>query len=874
MFRKPLPTLFPRPVVLLLGFWLTATAFQGAPEDAWAERTLAGLSLRDKIAQLVQIRVPGTFLNRRGPEFLKIAAEIREHHVGGVVLFAGHVHESAVLLNELQGMSRLPLLVASDFERGAAFRISDTTPFPWTMALGAAGDESLAYRQGRVTAREARALGVHWIFAPVVDINSNPENPVINIRSFGEDLETVARLGAAFIRGAREGGVLTTAKHFPGHGDTAVDSHLGLPVIRADARRLRSLEFVPFQSAIAAGVDSIMTAHVAVPGITGDAGVPATLSARVLTDALRGELGFEGLVVTDALEMAGVTGRYWGGRAAVAALAAGADILLLPTDALVAINEVERAVGRGEISEARIDASVLKILKAKSRLRLHLHRRVKLPSIGSDVAAPESLALAQEIADRAVTVIRDDARRLPLDPVAEPRIYSLVLTPGLDSSPASVFQAELRRRFPTVTTAWANARIPADQEEAILKSAANADVVLCSIVMRLATGQPSQSIPAAQRRILARLAASPRPVIWIALGSPYVLEMAPPSVTSLCTFSTSESSQIAAAKALSGAVRVAGRLPVSIPRYAGAGSGIEIPRLKMVLEPADALSMGLSPDAFDPTRRSIRDLTGAGVLPGVQLVVGLRGKIVFEASAGRGGPDPDAPAVLPETVFDLDTLSLPAAATMAAAPAMEERAFDLRSPLADYVPEAADRAPGAGAILDLLGPLSGPSPGEEPAELFTEAVSRSLGVPWHRFVSENLFAPLGMKHTSHTPPARLHTAGRPTPLSLYGTARDLAVWAQMLLNRGLYDHRRHARAATITALTGSRGPWSKPSGADWTAGLGRSAYGHNAPNGSFFWVDPERKLFVILLANGRKGDAAVLEAQRVLAESVLAALSK
>jgi beta-N-acetylhexosaminidase len=867
---KPAKLLSPRTVVAILGVWLLATAFQRDRGEAWAEKTLEALSLRDKIAQLVQIRVPGTFTNRRSPEFRRIASDIREHHVGGLVLFAGDIYESAVLLNELQGLSRLPLLVASDFERGAAFRISDTTPFPWAMALGAAGDERLAREQGRVTARESRALGVHWIFAPVVDVNSNPDNPVINIRSFGEDPETVARLGAAFIRGAREGGVMTTAKHFPGHGDTAVDSHIGLPVIRADARRLHSLEFVPFKSAIAAGVDSIMTAHVAVPAVTGDPGTPATLSGKVLTDTLRGELGFEGLVVTDALEMAGVTGHTWGGRAAVAAIAAGADVLLLPTDALVAINEVERAVRRGEISEARIDGSVRRILEAKSRMRLHLHRRVEVPPIGEAVAAPESLALAQEIADRAVTVVRDDARLLPLDPLEDRKIYSLVLTPELDSSPASVFQAELRRRFPSAATAWANARIPAEQETAILRSAARADVVLCSIVVRLASGKPARSVPAVQRRLLAQLAASPRPVIWIALGNPYVLELAPPSATSLCTFSYSDSSQIAAARALAGAVRVAGRMPVTIPGYADAGSGVEIPKLEMVLERADTASTGFPPGAFDPTRSLLRGLTGSGVLPGVELVVGLGGRIVLEASMGRTGSAPDAPAVGPDTIFDLDALSGPVAATMAAVPAMEDRGFDLRSAVADYVPEAGDTAPGKGEIRDLFASLGGPETAG--AELFAEAVSRSLGVPWSRFVAENLLAPLGMKHTSPVPPPPLRGKRPPLPLDLYSTAGDLATWAQMLLNRGLYAHHRYAHAATFATLTGSRGPWSKPSGSDWTAALGRTAFGHNAPNGSFFWADPSRGAFAILLANGRKGEAAVLEAQGAIGASVLAAL--
>ena len=232
-----------------------------APDQSWVDQTLAGLSLREKIGQLIQIRVRGKFLNRQSPEFQALKETIQQCRVGGVVLFAGNIYESTVLLNELQFISDLPLLVSADFERGASFRIEDTTSFPWTMAIGATGSEEFAYQEGMITAQESRALGVHWLFAPVMDVNNNPENPVINIRSFGEDPQLVARLGSAFIRGARAGGVLTTAKHFPGHGDTATDTHIGLAVVPSDLDRLNSVELVPFRSAIEAGVDAIMTAH-------------------------------------------------------------------------------------------------------------------------------------------------------------------------------------------------------------------------------------------------------------------------------------------------------------------------------------------------------------------------------------------------------------------------------------------------------------------------------------------------------------------------------------------------------------------------------------------------------------------------------------
>ncbi|HSW38744.1 MAG TPA: glycoside hydrolase family 3 N-terminal domain-containing protein, partial [Acidobacteriota bacterium] len=545
-------------MAILLTVTSMTVACPSSSDEHWVDTTLNELTLREKIAQLIQIRVPGRFINRLSPEFLSISEQVRNNRIGGVCLFAGNVFDSAMLLNELQGISHLPLIVSSDFERGASFRIADTTSFPWTMALGAAGSEQLAYQKGKVTAREARALGVHWIFAPVMDVNNNPANPVINIRSFGEDPRLVARLGAAFIRGAIEGGVLTTAKHFPGHGDTATDSHIGLPVLKMDLSRLQALEFIPFISAIEAGVDSIMTAHVAVPGVTGQSGTPATLSPMILTDILRNKLRFDGLVVTDALEMAGITDHYWNGLAAVRAIQAGADVLLLPTDAAVAINEIERAVKRGEISEARIDESVRRVLQAKYRLQLHINRQADLTLIGDIVASPENLRYAQEIADRSITVVKDDRRLLPINPLDGKRIFSLVLAPGTESNPGAVFQAEMRRRFPSLHTAWSNSQVTGEILSSIDREAAAADIIVLSTLVRLTTGQVSVSMPANQQRIVRRLLASKKPLIWVSLGNPYVLQIAPEAGTYLCTFSYSDVSQIAAARALSGAIDLAG----------------------------------------------------------------------------------------------------------------------------------------------------------------------------------------------------------------------------------------------------------------------------------------------------------------------------
>ncbi len=852
---------------VLIFFSLSGASVAQDFSKSWADLTLKSLTLREKIAQLVQIRVPGKFVNRHSPEFEDIKDLVRKNNVGGVVLFAGNVYESAILLNELQTISRLPLLVSADFERGASFRISDTTSFPWTMALGAAGSEQFAFDQGYITAQESRALGVHWIFAPVVDVNNNPANPVINIRSFGEDPQLVARLGSAFIRGAKKGGVLTTAKHFPGHGDTATDSHVGLPVIPSDLNRLESLELAPFRSAIEAGVDTVMTAHVAVPKLTGDPEEPATLSAKILTGLLRDSLKFRGLVVTDALEMGGIKNQYWCGMAAVRAIQAGADVLLLPPDAVVAIQEVERAVKRGDISESRINQSVAKILHVKSRLGLQQRRTVSISRIGDIVASPQSEKLAQDIADQSITVVRDKQSLLPLNPAGDLKLFSLVLASDLESSPGSVFQAELRKRFPSLRTAWANARVSPDLLEDIEKAAGRSDVVLCSTLVRLSSGSNNVSIPGTQRPIFQKLLASGKPLIWISFGNPYVLRFAPQIGTYICAFSYSDVSQIAAARALAGEIAVQGRMPVSIPEHARLGDGMQIPKLELVLR-EEAGAAGIPGAAFAKTRELLQSGVEAGLFAGAQLLVGYKGAVALNWAAGKSAPAAGAPPIAADDALDAGPLSNIIVST-AAMLAAESGELMTEAPVRDYVPEYTGEDIARLRVRDLL---SGLSNGTGSSAVYSDAlrglleeiVSRVSGLPFRQFLARQIFEPLGMKSSSYAPPG--HKA-------LVTSARDLGVFAQMLLYRGIYDHRRYFKAKTVAGFTAGNGAWQRPSVLDWTGRLfSSSAYGYSSPEGSSLWIDPSRQLFVVFLTGGSPDPVsagAIADAREKIHESIL-----
>ncbi len=391
----------------------------------WAEKTLRRLSLEEKVGQVFMIWARVQFLNEDSREYLELRDAMRKYHLGGFAmtvpydapfLYRTQPYETAEMLNRLQRESKLPLLIAADFERGVTMRVHGGTEFPHAMAFGAAGKLDYAEAFGRITAQESRAIGVNWNFFPVMDVNSNPANPIINTRSFGADPQQVGELGAAYIRGARANGLLTTAKHFPGHGDTATDSHLGVAQVSADMDHLQSIELPPFRQAIAAGVDAVMVAHVTVPALEPDPNRVASTSPAIATDLLRGKLGFQGIVVTDALDMAGLTRLYASkiGRAAVDAFKAGNDVLIIPPDLNASYNALLQAVRSGEIPIARLDASVLKILQAKASLGLEKARLVDIDKLSAEVGKPENLALGQKIADDAVTLVRDNGQVLPL----------------------------------------------------------------------------------------------------------------------------------------------------------------------------------------------------------------------------------------------------------------------------------------------------------------------------------------------------------------------------------------------------------------------------------------------------------------------------
>src|SRR6266853_6263698 len=600
--------------------------------NAWVEATLRKMTVDEKIGQLLFTTYHGSSTATDTAAYQQIMHDVTDLHVGGFInithgsplgIVKSQAYPTAILNNQLQSKSKLPLLIGADFERGTAMRLDEGTSFPTAMALAAGGNLKDAYTMGKITAVEARAVGVHWIYAPDADVNNNPGNPIINTRSFGEDPARVAEFVSEFVRGVRENGGLATAKHFPGHGDTAADSHMDLPVIRADRARLDQLELVPFRAAIAMQVDSIMTGHLNVPALEPDPNTPATLSYNILTELLRNQLGYQGLIVTDAMDMGGITVRYAPGEAAVRAVVAGADCLLMPPVPDAAFEALQAAAKSGRISKERLDASVRRILQAKARLGLNASRLVDVHAINQKFGSAAWQKEAPEISDRGVTLLRDTPHRLPLEGTKPSRALLLAFYADPEPYPGEDLERELRSRFDSVATLRADTRFV---NASILKLPPpdSYDVAILALFVRVSDRKGNVDVPAEQAGLTEKLYKTGKPVITVGLGSPYLIERFPQAETWLAAFGISDVAQISVARALLGEIPVHGKLPVTIPGVnLKAGFGMELPANPMKLQPMDARGEAQLKPAYDVIEKAISDKA----FPGATLAVGYRGKV-------------------------------------------------------------------------------------------------------------------------------------------------------------------------------------------------------------------------------------------------------
>jgi beta-N-acetylhexosaminidase len=898
--------------------------------SAWVESTLKKMTLREKLGQMLMPHYFGVFTSAESGDYQALLHQVEENHVGGFIVGTergplgierSQVYPTAVLTNELQKRAKVPLLIGADFESGTGMRLDEGTSFPSAMAIGATNDPQLAYAEGKVIALESRAAGVHWIFAPDADVNNNPDNPIINIRSFGEDPKRVADFVSQVIRGIEENGGLATAKHFPGHGDVSVDSHLALASVPGDRKELEATELVPFRAAIASNVDSIMPGHLSVPAFEPDTTVPATTSYNILTGLLRDEMKFKGLVVTDAMDMGGVTSLYPPGEAAIRAVEAGADVLLMPPVPDAAMAGLEGAVRSGRLTEKRIDESVRRILQAKARLGLDKNRFADIEHLDQRFARPEFQLQAQGIADRGVTLLRDAPHMLPLDATKPLRILLVSLSADSDPYPGETIEPEIRWRVDSLKALRADTQF-VNVSTLKLPLPDSYDVAIAALFVRVADRKGNVGLPDDQRAFVDQLLATGKPTVVIAFGSPYLIERFPDARTWVSEFSTNDVSQRAAVRALFGQIPVHGQIPVTVPGTVKRGDGLQVPANPMTLQPGSAYMTY----ELTPVFSLLDSAVTAGAFPGGVLAVGLRNQLVVHPF-GKLTRDADTP-VTANTIYDMASLTKVIVTTTSAMLLVQQKRLDLDAPVARYLPEflAASKsdpdpswrarvtvgmlllhdsglpahrdfykeAKGYDAVLAKV--LAEPLVHEPGAQveysdlgfiLLGEIIQRLTGETLEQFAKAHIFAPLGMNDSLYNPPVSLRPRIAPTEYDadfrkrllrgevhdenawamggisgnagLFSTPGDLAAFAQMMLNGGIYAHDRLLARATIEQFTQRQTigdsartlGWDVPTPPNSSAGhyFSPASFGHTGFTGTSLWIDPERQLFVVLLTN-------------------------
>ncbi len=598
--------------LVLLGLNLNSLAFTASAraeqariwtpsKKAWshADKLLRKMSVEEKVGQLVHVGINAKFANRESPFFKDLERHVVENKVGGIIFFGAPLYETTIIANRMQSLAKVPLLMSLDAETGIGMRFEDATNFPWAMAVAATGEPEFARRMGVITGREAKAIGIRHVYAPVLDVNNNAANPVINVRSFGEDPADVSRFGVAFAQGIQSQNVIATAKHFPGHGDTAVDSHRGLPIIDHSRESLEKTELVPFRAAVAGGIASVMIAHIALPQIDGEeisplanyrggdaeagaeivkekATIPATLSYKVQTEILRKDMGFKGLIVSDAMSMSGLTLYFTQEEAGVRAFLAGTDILEKPADVDAMLRGLATAVRSGRIPMDRLDESVRRQLAWKYEVGLFKEKITSIDQIDTIVSGPETTKLTDEIATRALTLVKNSNGTIPLDRTK--RIAVLGISNGFDGPlTMASLNGSLRAAGVRFTPAYIQENSTPEQIEAARQAVSGADVVVVGLYGRVRSGaKNSVGIPDGGAAILRSLIAARKTVIGVSFGNPYVLSSFPEMDTYLVAYGDMPSLQRAAGRGLTGQQDITGRLPITLPGLFPRGTGVQI----------------------------------------------------------------------------------------------------------------------------------------------------------------------------------------------------------------------------------------------------------------------------------------------------------
>jgi beta-N-acetylhexosaminidase len=598
--------------VFLWSFALSALAVLSAAPPArppldkaaekWVQDTLKRMTLDEKVGQLLAPSIDAMVTSTDSDVWEKKLHLVRDLKVGAIHVFGGSEPMPAALLNpsypaagsvgrkgdplaaatflnRLQQASAIPLLTTADFEGGAGYILGGTTRLPRAMAIGATRDARLAFAAGELAATEAKAVGVRVDFYPIFDVNNNPRNPIINIRSFGEDVGLVTEMATAYMRGIQSVGVLATAKHFPGHGDTNVDTHLGLAKIDHPRDHLDKVELAPFRAAVDAGIDAVMSAHIILPALDPSPGIPATLSRPILTGVLRGEMGFDGLIFTDSMSMFAISKNFGDDRAAVMAVKAGVDFVLHSPDDDSAFRAIKAAVESGEIGREQIDRSVERILRVKARLGLHKAKLVDVNQVESSIGGRWHEAVNAEICEKAITLVKDERGQVPLKVARDANIVylSVVDYPSgwREGAPSRAFIPALKKRWPNVTALEISDRTTPNELDMVKVLVRRADAVVAGVFVRIASYSGRMDLSPQAVSLLESVAADAgRPFVTVIFGNPYTAMALGKLPAQLLTYEFTDAMETAAVRAIAGETAIGGKLPITMPNMYPFGHGL------------------------------------------------------------------------------------------------------------------------------------------------------------------------------------------------------------------------------------------------------------------------------------------------------------
>ncbi|WP_103664423.1 glycoside hydrolase family 3 N-terminal domain-containing protein [Gracilimonas amylolytica] len=830
--------------------------------EAYLDSVIANTPLKQKIGQLFFIPAEGRFTNRDSRSFKQLEELVEDYHVGGIIFMRGDIYGQAVLTNKLQRMAKFPLWISQDMEFGAAMRISGTTRFTPAMGVAATGNKRNAFMMGKITALEAKTLGVHQVYAPVLDVNNNPDNPVINVRSFSADPQMVAEFGTAFMQGVQSEGLISTAKHFPGHGDTDTDSHTDLPVVNHSYERLDSLELIPFKAAIDGGINSIMSAHIAFPELNGGTYTPATLSPFVLEEILSDSLNFDGMVVTDGLEMNGISSKYSPGRAVVKALNAGADIMLISPDVFTAINEVEQAVRDGEITEERIDRSFRKLMLWKQQYGLfNKTNEVDISSLDLKINTAFHRAEADRIARESVTLLKNEKDLIPLLPSKYPEIMVISVADDSDGNTGSSFARQLRDYHPSVSFHVYDKRTSEKDKRDMLQKAKDVDLVIISSFVYLRFAQ-SIHLSDEQISFLNQVLRTNKPSILVSFGNPYVLSDLKSADAHLLGWYNSSQQISGLVPALFGASKIHARLPIDIPGLYNIGDGLDVPHTTLRFGSPE--EVGLDHNKLFEIDKIVNEAVRDSVFPGAVVAVVKDGVLAYNEAYGYQTYD-KTNAIMNTDVYDLASITKVMATTASTMKLVDEGKLSLDDKVSKFIPEFKTPEKGSITIRDILLHQTGLPPfrvyvdslktrseiieaiKNEPLtyETGTQYVYSDLGMillgeiihevsgqPLDRYSRSEFYFPMNMYSTffnpdknsrwltRRIPPTEIDTVydrglvkakvhderafyldGVAGHAGLFSSAIDVAKFSTMLLNDGTYAGQQYLKPETVRQFT-------------------------------------------------------------------------